>query len=137
VAAPLAKRMQVKPGQTVLAVNAPKDYAALLGELPDGARLVTRGDPGTADHVHVFVKDSRDVARLGPKAIAGVQGGAVTWIAYPKKTSGVETDVTRDRGWDAVTGDIDAVSQVAVDDTWSALRFKAVAEVGRRGERRG
>jgi hypothetical protein len=136
MAAPLAKRMQVKPGHTVLAVNAPKDYAERLGDLPEGARAVTRGDPAKADHVHVFVTDSRDLVRLGPKAIAGVQGGAVTWIAYPKKTSGVETDMTRDRGWDAITGEIDAVSQVAVDATWSALRFKAVAEVGRRGERR-
>jgi hypothetical protein len=135
VAAPLAKRMQVKPGQKILAVNAPKDYAHALGELPEGARLVTRGDPAGADHVHVFVRDSADLARLGPKAIAGVRGGAVTWIAYPKKTSGVETDLTRDQGWDAITGEIDAVSQVAVDDTWSALRFKAVAEVGRRAER--
>ena len=136
MAAPLAKRMQVKPGHKILAVNAPKDYAERLGELPQGARLVTRGDPAAADHVHVFVRDSSDVARLGPKAIAGAEAGAVTWIAYPKKTSGVETDLTRDRGWDAITGAIDAVSQVAVDDTWSALRFKSVAEVGRRGERR-
>ena len=67
MAAPLAKRMQVRPGQRILTVNAPKDYAALLGGLPARA--------------------------------------------------------------------IDAVSQVAVDDTWSALRFKAVAEAGRRGER--
>jgi hypothetical protein len=136
MAAPLAKRMQVKSGQRILAVNAPTDYAALLGELPDGATLVTRGDPAGADHVHVFVKDTHDLGRLGPKAIAGVHGGAVTWIAYPKKTSGVETDLTRDRGWEAVTGEIDAVSQVAVDETWSALRFKSVAEAGRRGERR-
>jgi hypothetical protein len=134
--APLAKRMQVKPGQTVLAVNAPKDYAQILGELPEGARLVTRGDPAGADHVHVFVKDSGELARVGPKAVAGVQGGAVTWIAYPKKTSAVDTDLTRDRGWEAITDEIDAVSQVAVDDTWSALRFKSVAEAGRRGERR-
>ena len=136
MAAPLAQRMQVKAGQKVLAVNAPEDYATLLGDLPEGAKLVTRGDPGAADHVHVFVKDTGDLARLGPKAVAGARGGAVTWIAYPKKASGVETDMTRDRGWDAVTGEIDAVSQVAVDDTWSALRFKPVAEVGRRSERR-
>jgi hypothetical protein len=135
MAAPLAKRMQIKPGQTILAVNAPAEYEARLGELPEGARLVTRGDPARADHVHVFVRDSKELARHGPKAIAGAHGGAVTWIAYPKKTSGVETDMTRDRGWDAVTAEIDAVSQVAVDDIWSALRFKAVADVGRRGER--
>jgi hypothetical protein len=43
--------------------------------------------------------------------------------------------MTPDKGWDAGTDEIDAVSQVAIDDTWSALRFKPVAEVGRRGER--
>jgi hypothetical protein len=97
MAAPLAKRLQIRPGQTVLTVNAPAGYAEALGELPEGAR--------------------------------------VAWIAYPKKTSGVETDMMRDRGWAAVTDDIDAVSQVAVDDTSSALRFRPVAEAGRRGER--
>jgi hypothetical protein len=71
MATPLAKRLQVKPGHKVLAINAPKDYSHRLGDLPDGARLVTRGDLAGADH----------------------------------------------------------------DDTWSALRFKAVAEAGRRGER--
>jgi hypothetical protein len=135
MAAPLARRLQIKPGQTVLTVNAPADYAETLGELPDGARLVGRGEPAGADHVHVFVRDTGELARHGPTAIAGARAGAVTWIAYPKKTSGVQTDMTRDRGWDAVTQDIDAVSQVAVDETWSALRFKPVAEVGRRGER--
>jgi hypothetical protein len=137
MAAPLAKRLQVRPGQTVVTVNAPADYAGALGDLPDGARLVAGGDPAGADHVHVFVRDSGELARLGPQAVAGARAGAVTWIAYPKKSSGVDTDLTRDRGWEAVTDDIDAVSQVAVDDTWSALRFKPVAEVGRRGQRGG
>jgi hypothetical protein len=44
-------------------------------------------------------------------------------------------DMTADRGCEAVTGEIEGVSQVAVDATWSALRFEAVADVGRRGER--
>jgi len=136
VATALAKRLRIRPGQMVLAVNAPADYAERLGALPEGARIVTRGDPARADHVHVFVRDSGDLARLGPRAIAGARGGAIIWIAYPKRTSGVATDLTRDRGWEAVTDEIDAVSQVAVDDTWSALRFRPVAEVGRRGERR-
>ena len=122
----------VRPGQRVLAVNAPAGYGSLL----EGATVVTRGDPAKADAVHVFVRDTRELARYGPKAVAGALAGATVWIAYPKKTSGVATDMTRDKGWDAVTDQIDVVSQVAIDDTWSALRFKPVAEVGRRGERR-
>ena len=132
MAASLARKLVVRPGQKVLVVNAPVGY----GESLDEATVVTRGDPAKADAVHVFVRDTRELARFGPKAVAGALAGATVWIAYPKKSSGVETDVTRDRGWDAVTNEIDAVSQVAIDDTWSALRFKPVAEVARRGERR-
>jgi|SRR5215210_4283537 len=133
--APSPRGLQVKPGQTVLTVNVPSEYAQALGQLPDGVRLVTSGDPAAMDRVHVFVRDTGDLAWLGPQAVAGALAGAVTWIAYPKRTSGVDTDLTRDRGWEAVTDDIDAVSQVAVDDMWSALRLKPVAKVGRRGER--
>jgi len=132
VAASLSRKLVVKPGQKVLVVNAPAGYADAL----EGAVVVSRGDPAKADAVHVFVRDTRQLAKFGPRAVAGALAGATVWIAYPKKTSGIETDMTRDNGWDAVTGEIDTVSQVAIDDTWSALRFKPVAEVERRGERR-
>jgi hypothetical protein len=132
MAASLSRKLVVRPGHKVLLVNAPDGY----GDALEDAVVVTRGDPAKADAVHVFVRDTRELARFGPKAVAGALAGATVWIAYPKKTSGVQTDMTRDKGWDAVTGEIDAVSQVAIDDTWSALRFKPVAEVGRRGGRR-
>lgn len=52
-------------------------------------------------------------------------------IDYPKKSSKVETDISRDVGWDAVKKtDWEGVAIVAIDDTWSALRFRPVAEVG-------
>ena len=132
MAASLSRKLVVKPGDKVLAVNAPDGYPDAL----EGATVVSRGDPAKADAVHVFVRDTRELARFGPRAVAGAAAGATVWIAYPKKTSGVATDMTRDRGWDAVKNEIDAVTQVAIDDTWSALRFKPIAEVPRRGERR-
>jgi hypothetical protein len=131
MAASLSRKLVVRPGHKVLVVNAPAGYADSL----EDATVVTRGDPAKADAVHVFVRDTRDLARLGPKAVAGAQAGATVWIAYPKKSSGVETDMTRDKGWDVVKDQIDAVTQVAIDDTWSALRFKPVAAVARRAER--
>jgi hypothetical protein len=48
------------------------------------------------------------------------------WIAYPKKTPGMKTDLSRDVGWEDVErASLSAVTQVAVDETWSALRFRA------------
>jgi hypothetical protein len=132
MAASLSRKLVVRPGQKVLAVNAPAGYASAF----EDATVVTRGNPAKADAVHVFVRDTRELARHGPKAVAGALAGATVWIAYPKKTSGIDTDITRDKGWGAVIGDIDTVALVAIDDTWSALRFKPVAEVERRGERR-
>jgi len=79
------------------------------------------------------VRQAKDLARKGPKAIAAVKDGGLLWIAYPKKSSGVSTDLTRDVGWkvieDAGWG---GVAQVAIDDTWSALRFKPEAAVARK-----
>ena len=56
--------------------------------------------------------------------------GGLLWFSYPKKSSKVETDITRDVGWDALgsTG-LRPVTQVAIDDTWSALRFRPVVDV--------
>jgi hypothetical protein len=81
-------------------------------------------------------RQARRAARADGASGQRARAGATVWIAYPKKTSGVQTDMTRENGWDALTDQIDAVTQVAIDDTRSALRFKPVAEVGRRGERR-
>jgi hypothetical protein len=48
----------------------------------EGATVVKRGDPAKADAVHVFVRDTRELARFGPKAVAGALAGATVWIAY-------------------------------------------------------
>ena len=53
---PLPKKLGVKPGSTILTIAAPKDYAALLGPLPDGARVVNRAPKDGAPLVHLFVK---------------------------------------------------------------------------------
>jgi len=134
MAAPLPKRMQLKPGHTVLVVNAPPDYTALLDPLPEGAWLVTDRDLGDVDALHLFVRDQAEVAQHGLMAVAAAEAGATVWIAYPKTSSGLPTDLTRDRGWDVVLDRIDRVSQISIDETWSALRWRPVAEIARRKE---
>lgn len=128
----LAKKLQIKPNHRVLLLGAPEGHAASLEPLPEGATIATAAR-GTFDVVHLFVRQARDLERSAPKAIAAVKEGGLLWISYPKKSSGVETDLTRDVGWKVVEdAGWGGVAQVAIDDTWSALRFKPEATVARK-----
>lgn len=128
----LSRKLQIKPNHRVLLLGAPEGHAASLEPLPEGATIATAAR-GTFDVVHLFVRQARDLEKSAPKAIAAVKEGGLLWISYPKKTSGVETDLTRDVGWKVVEdAGWGGVAQVAIDDTWSALRFKPEATVARK-----
>ena len=132
--APLAKKLHLKPGYRVLLLHAPDGYRARLDPLPDGATVATEAASGEAfDAVHLFVRTKTDLDRDGPAALAAVKPGGLLWISYPKRSSKVETDLTRDVGWQSVTeAGWQAVAQIAIDETWAATRFKPAVEVGRR-----
>ncbi|HYO89253.1 MAG TPA: hypothetical protein VER79_11430 [Candidatus Limnocylindrales bacterium] len=67
-------------------------------------------------------------------AILAVKPGGVFWACYPKLTGEIKTDITRDKGWDALTGaGWRGVAQVSVDGTWSALRFRPETDIKPRG----
>jgi hypothetical protein len=119
----LAQRLVIRPGNRVAAINAPPDYRKTLGELPAGVTL--GATPTDADVVHLFVRDRAELAREWPRIADRIRDAAVVWISYPKRSGAIRTDITRDAGWEPLgdTG-FEGVSQVAVDDTWSALRFK-------------
>jgi hypothetical protein len=120
----IARKLQIKPGQRVKAVNPPGDYAALLGGLPEGARVVPES-AADAEVVHVFVRDQAELGEVWPAIAAALRPDTTLWTSYPKAGPGVETDINRDRGWAIVRADgFDPVSQVAIDDRWSALRWR-------------
>lgn len=130
--APLAKKLHIKPGYRVLLVNAPDGYRARLDPLPDGATVVaTVGSGEPFDVVHLFVRTKADLDRDGPAAIAAVKPGGLLWISYPKRAAKVPTDLTRDHGWQSVTeSGWKGVAQVAIDEVWSATRFRPAEDVG-------
>jgi hypothetical protein len=123
----VSQKMHVKPGHRVLTVNAPRFYATLVGGLPDGARVV-KGAP--AEVVHLFVKDRAEIALHLPLALAAVGAETLFWVSFPKKSSGVGTDISRDEGWEPLqVAGWEPVAVITVDDTWSALRFKRAEAV--------
>jgi hypothetical protein len=126
---PLAKKLNVKPGYQLLVMNAPDGFTHRLEPLPEGARLyISPG--GRFDTVLVFVGSQSDLNRFAPIALQAVKTGGSLWFAYPKKTSKIKTDINRDAGWDAANqaGWL-PVTQVAIDETWSALRFRPESDI--------
>lgn len=125
----LIKKLGIKPKQRIIILNAPEGYHELLDSLPSDVELVTTLD-GPFDLVHLFVKNRAEVDQFAPMAMQAVKPGGLLWIAYPKKSSGIATDITRDFGWDALwNAGWRPVTQIAIDEVWSALRFRPLSKV--------
>jgi hypothetical protein len=119
---PLPKKLGIKEGFTVTIVGAPPDVADTLGELPTGTRL-KRQLRGRSDLIIWFVRSKRDLERRIGR-MAGAVGSGGMWIAWPKKTSGVVTDLTQVevRRLGLASGLVD-YKICAIDQTWSGLKF--------------
>jgi hypothetical protein len=127
----LNQKLQMKHGQALAVLNAPPDYLPTFARKVEGLGVVDEITKHLPDGVLLFVTSLEEVSRLLPNAISVVKPGGLLWIAYPKGTSEVKTDVNRDklRGAIAPSG-WQPVRQVALDDTWSAMRFRPENEVG-------
>jgi hypothetical protein len=119
---PLPKKLEIKEGTRVATVGAPTDFPATLGSLPAGARLL-RGLAAPRDLTIWFVTSRRqlegDLGRVTPE-----KGTGSLWVAWPKKASGVKTDITEDVLREVILphGLVDR-KVCAIDATWSGLLF--------------
>src|SRR4051812_26734555 len=120
---PLSKKLGVKEHAAVAAIGAPDGFRALLDPLPVGVRWKTRLTP-PIDLAVAFFTRRADVGRAWPRLTGAVGPQGVVWVAWPKRSSGVATDLTEDafRADLLPTGWVD-VKVCAIDDTWSGLKF--------------
>lgn len=128
---PLAAKLGVRAGISVLAVDAPADYRDLLAPIPAG---VSFGSQLTdrIDLIHVFSTSRTRLATFLVRVRKKMRDDASIWVSWPKKASGVPTDLTEDvvRELALPLGLVD-VKVCAVDATWSGLKL-----VVRREQRR-
>ena len=118
----LRKKLRFPPGEPILIMNPPQGYIESLGELPEGTTIAIQAQ-GQFNFVHLFVKDSQEFDKLSPMTLKALEYDGLFWISYPKRSSKVETDLSRDVFWDLLTdAGLRPVSQVSIDDTWSAIR---------------
>jgi hypothetical protein len=124
MAAALAQKMKLKPGQRIALVNAPDGYLDTLGPLPAGIEVADRLR-GQFDWIQVFVKTKAEIDKLAPRLIPALKPAGLLWVSFPKGSSKIQTDLTRDQGWDVFAGgDLKWVNLISVDDTWSAFALR-------------
>jgi hypothetical protein len=102
-------------------VTAPSDFGATIGRMPDGLKPVTRG---RLDFAMLFVRTASELKRGFPRLRDRLESNGMLWVAWPKKASGVETDLSEGlvRSFGLEAGLVD-VKVCAVDHTWSGLKF--------------
>jgi hypothetical protein len=116
----LLAKLKVKPQHSLLVLNSPKGYVKSTDKAD------TRLSPKARyDAIQLFVQHKNELEGYVPKVLAAMNDGALLWICYPKKSSSIQTDLSRDSGWESLTKQgYEGVALVSIDETWSAFRFK-------------
>lgn len=119
---PLLKKLGIKPGDRVRFVNAPENYAELLGPLPEAVQIV--GDEENVNFIHFFSKSRVEFETQFHELKLALAKDGMLWISWPKKAAKVETDLDGNivREFGLANGLVD-VKVAAVDDIWSGLKF--------------
>ena len=119
---PLAQKLGIKAGQQVVTIGAPAGYRKLLAPLPEGVSFTS--EKTGAVFVHFFVSERKRLEKELKRLRKLIADTGTLWISWPKKSSGVATDITEDtiREVALPLGFVD-VKVCAVDETWSGLKL--------------
>ena len=120
---PLVQKLGIKSGTIVVAIDAPENYRTLLKPIPSGVNFASR-PVGNTRFVHLFATRRSDLAKQLSILRHKIPDDAVLWVSWPKKSSGVATDITEDaiRLVALPLGFVD-IKVCAVDETWSGLKL--------------
>jgi hypothetical protein len=120
---PLLKKLGIKPGTKILVVNEPEGYWDWLAPLPE-VIVVQKPAKDSLDFIHLFVVTQKDFEKAYLKLKPMLTKTGMLWISWPKKASGMATDLDENkiRSFGLDNGLVD-VKVCAVDETWSGLKF--------------
>lgn len=126
---PLFKKLNFKQNKEILILNSPAEFEAELKAM-QGCTTIKTDIKSISDieFVLTFIKTQAGVDALTPLIDKKLVRDGIVWFAYPKRTSGkYKAEINRDKGWDMLgKSGFEAVRQIAIDDNWSALRFRKV-----------
>jgi hypothetical protein len=132
----VARKLGMNPGMRALILAPPPEYLELLATLPDGLTVSSTAD-GMYPFVQIFARRLSEITKFARRFSKHATPNALVWISYPKKASRTDSDLSRDVIREAMSvAGWQAVSIVAIDEVWSALRFRPAHQVGSRLKRR-
>lgn len=135
----ITDKLRIKPGYTLLTLHAPADFEKGLGKLPAGVSITkdAKKMAGKFQQVHWFVLNMAQLKKELSGVMKLLQPGVMVWVYYPKGTSGVQTDLTRDKGWECLLAEGDKlawISLISFNATWSVFGFRAKTEADKKKE---
>ena len=131
----IADKLKIKAKFTLLTLNAPTNFKKGLEGLPAGVKITDTGKD--YDQVHWFVLNKAQMEKEMSKVMKLVKPEVTVWVYYPKGSSQIQTDLTRDKGWDCLLAEGDKltwISLISFDETWSTFGFRAKTNADRKKE---
>jgi hypothetical protein len=135
MATSISDKLKIKPKSTLLTLNATADFKKGPEGLPQGVKITDSGKD--YDQVHWFVFNRAQLEKEMSKVMKLLKEGIIVWVYYPKGTSKIQTDLTRDKGWDCLLSEGDKltwISLISFDDTWSVFGFRPKTEADKKKE---
>ena len=129
-----AQKLKIKENFNLLTINAPADFRKNIGELPKGVKI--SNDSKNFNQVHWFVMNKAQMDKELTKILKLIKDDVILWIYYPKGTSKLQTDLTRDKGWDNLLrhDELGWISLISFDDTWSTFGSRLKTEADKKRE---
>lgn len=119
----LVKKLRLTPEMKALVLKPPSGH--YLAELGLSADSTVVDAEGQYDFVLLFVLNMAELVEHAPAAVRAVKEDGMLWITYPKGSSKIKTDINRDTGWKhMLTLNVEGVALIAMDDTWSSMRYR-------------
>jgi hypothetical protein len=131
----ISQKLKIQKDQSLLTINAPGNFKKDLEGLPAGVKI--SDSLKNYDQVHWFVQNKNQLEKDMSKVMKLLKPGVIVWTYYPKGTSGVQTDLTRDIGWDCLRSEEDKltwISLISFDDTWSVFGFRSKTDADKKKE---
>jgi hypothetical protein len=130
----IVQKLKIKEGMRLLTLHAPANFLGNLQPLPKD--VTTTSAAKVFDQLHWFITNQAQLEKELAKVLTLVKNKIVCWVYYPKGTSKIQTDLTRDKGWDGLLKhtELQWINLIAFDETWSAFGFRMKTEADKKKE---